>query len=112
MTIIYDSLYSYFSVEVFITQLLNNFLFPLFVPYFLYRYGVWFIYSQDFLRAYVFSFIPSFVLIGIAVVIIMEPDVQKKETLAYMSIVPIFICFTHRCMVALKYAALSPTEYM
>jgi hypothetical protein len=110
--ILFDSITLHFSPGVFAAQLLHHTVFPLIVPFYLWRYGWTFLYTQGFfyhnsIQNFIFgwfSLISFYVIVFLAV--FGSSRIEGED-----AIWPIFLFAMHRCMVAFKYATLSPSEY-
>ena len=112
--VLFDSLTVHFSLWVFIEQFLNHMLFPLLLPWMVYRYGWSCLFAQQFLSPKLWSKDTLFVLwnwIGPAIfdyVVILHygPCSHVQISLVF----PVLLYTMHRGMISLKYATLSPSE--
>lgn len=119
--ILFDAFSSQFSVGVCLEQFLMHLTFPLLIPYFIYKYGFTFLYTQRFLV--ISTYFPSnFIIImffqhignyaAIATFYIMIiAFIKAPENIGLQFIFPLGVFLMHRFMVSVKYGTLSPSEY-
>ena len=113
--VLYDSLTIHFSVWVFIEQFLNHMLFPLFLPWMVYRHGWLSLAAQQFIcptfcSKNTFGIVWNWLTPGIFYTMVVLHFGQCSD-LQMSLLFPVLLYSMHRAMVALKYATLSPSEY-
>lgn len=109
--ILFDSITLHFSPSVFLSQLLHHTVFPLIVPFYVWRYGWTFLYTQGFLYTTSGGFTLGWLSLICFYVIVFLALFGSSNIEGEDAMWPLFLFAMHRCMVAFKYATLSPSEY-
>lgn len=124
--ILFDSLSSHLSLSVVFQQFLLHLSYPLLLPYYWWRYGLTFMYTQGFaldrLSVYddfCWHFIRNHLFLQGVTTLITQSMMLLMIVSAYIAydevgsqvLFPIGVYCMHRLMVGLKYGTLSPTEY-
>jgi hypothetical protein len=108
--IIFNSLNPHFSFQIFIEQMISHLIFPLGLPFFIWKYGWTFPLAHGFRPSSMMDFIGNWLFpIFFITTLSTAPSLPHRIGGGY--IVPACIYLIHRFMVAIKYGSLSQSEY-